>query len=94
MFMRFNSTNSSNLEQNNNNKFSSSSEELLGPDNLTPLRIYLKQAIVGLILGDGTLVYLKKNIKEPLREHIFSMHKEQSTIHICYISLICSRKQV
>ena len=54
--MRFNSTNSSNLEQNNNNKFSSSLDSLLGPDNLTPLPTYLKQAIVGLILGDGTLV--------------------------------------
>ena len=54
--MRFNSTNNSNLEQNNNKKHNCSPEEHLGPENLTPLPIYLKQGIIGILLGDGTLV--------------------------------------
>ena len=40
--MRFNSTNSS--------------SGILGPDNITPLPNYLRQAIIGILLGDGTLV--------------------------------------
>ena len=42
IFMRFNSTNSS--------------SGLLGPDNLTSLPSNWKQAMIGLLLGDGTLV--------------------------------------
>lgn len=44
-------------------KSTNSTSEQLGPDNETPIHTYVREAMIGLLLGDGTLVLLK-NIKE------------------------------
>jgi hypothetical protein len=84
------------IEENSNSQSITKNKELdskLGPDEKTPLSNYIEQALVGLLLGDGTLVkkykgggtyfkYAQSTIHSEYLFFVFHLFKELGTVNM------------
>jgi LAGLIDADG DNA endonuclease family len=77
------------IEENNSNLIRKKIElnYKLGPDGKTPLSDYINQALVGLLLGDGTLVKKYKGGGTYFKYSQSTVHSEYLFFFMCIIYL-------